>query len=185
MHGGKVIRQMMWQIDDFDYLSDDGFSAVALPFNHSSFSMYVFVPDDTIDLPAFLRTLNDDNWRRWMSKFRKKETYVILPRFKFGYEASLLPALKSMGMTSAFSRKDADFTSMFENLRAPVWLGDIAHKALIEVDEAGATAAAVTGALGVTGEAETVFADRPFFFAIRDYKSGALLFMGAVYDPPQ
>lgn len=185
MHGGKVMRQMMWQIDDFDYLSGDGFSAVALPFKHSGFSMYVFVPDDTIGLPAFLCTLNDENWRRWMSKFKKKETYVILPRFKAGYETSLPSALKSMGVISAFNRKDADFTPMFENPRAPVWLGDLAHKALIEVDEAGATAAAATGGVAVTGVAELVFADRPFFFAIRDRKSGALLFMGAICDPPQ
>jgi serpin B len=57
------------------------------------------------------------------------------------------------------------------------------------VDEEGSEAAAVT----TTGVRATAIArpeepfhmivDRPFFCAIQDQRSGALLFIGAIYDP--
>jgi len=57
------------------------------------------------------------------------------------------------------------------------------------VDEEGSEAAAVT-AIGVRAAAMAspqqpfrMIVDRPFFCAIEDRRSGALLFIGAIYDP--
>ena len=62
------------------------------------------------------------------------------------------------------------------------------HKAMVEVDEAGTRAAAVTVVeveMECTGMILTpVFmADHPFVFVIRDVSSGAILFMGRVLNP--
>ncbi len=58
-----------------------------------------------------------------------------------------------------------------------------------KVDEEGAEAAAVTS-IGVRAAAVArpvkpfrMIVDRPFFCAIEDSRSGALLFVAAVYDP--
>jgi len=57
----------------------------------------------------------------------------------------------------------------------------------VRVDEEGTEAAAVTMVVGgVTslGRRDTVRADRPFLFAIRERISGTILFIGAIVEPP-
>ena len=59
----------------------------------------------------------------------------------------------------------------------------LAHKAALEVNEEGSTAAAATGVI-ISARSKVVFhADQPFVVVIRDRKSGAILFMGRVVDP--
>jgi serpin B len=101
------------------------------------------------------------------------------------YEANLKASLTALGMTTAFDSARADFTPMVaKSPLQPVWLSDALHKVFIEVNEEGAQAAAASG-FGIAGIPDEVVVDRPFFFAITDTWSGAILFMGVVYDPPQ
>ncbi len=188
MDGSRVERQMMVQKGRFGYLKTSSFSAVALPFAGDRFSMYVFVPRDTNGLPDFLRQLSDSNWRQWTSGFGSVRVHIGLPRFTVQYKASLKSNLMAMGMTTAFDSAHADFTPMVaKSPLQPVWIGDAMHKVFIEVDEEGTRAAATTGEVVFGGpiQMEAVVADRPFFFAIVDTISDAILFMGVVYDPPQ
>jgi len=59
----------------------------------------------------------------------------------------------------------------------------------VEVNEEGTEAAAVTSVqVGITSVQQPrppfqMVVDRPFFFAIRDTRTGMVLFMGAVYEP--
>ena len=68
-----------------------------------------------------------------------------------------------------------------------IYISNVKHKTFIEVDETGTEAAAVTsGEISVTSmpayDFELKF-DRPFFYAIQDSKTGAIVFMGTVFDP--
>ena len=67
-------------------------------------------------------------------------------------------------------------------------IGDVGHKAMIEVDEEGTVAAAVsvlqmlgTGA-GGTGTTSFI-ADHPFLMFLKDNKTGSVLFMSRVELP--
>lgn len=64
-----------------------------------------------------------------------------------------------------------------------VWL-QVLHKAVIEVDEKGTTAAAAT-TVGITAYSlpMTFTINRPFFFFIYHEDTSSLLFMGRVIDP--
>jgi serine protease inhibitor len=65
-------------------------------------------------------------------------------------------------------------------------INSIKHSAIVKVDESGTDAAAATAIVYVFGVAPRplrVNIDRPFFFAIRDNRTGSILFMGAVVDP--
>ena len=64
-------------------------------------------------------------------------------------------------------------------------IGHVIHKAFIEVNEEGteaAAASAVTMLRGL-GYRFSMVVDRPFFCAIPDRETGALLFVGFVVDP--
>lgn len=92
-----------------------------------------------------------------------------------------------MGLRAPFEQGQADFSRL--SSEPGLHLGLVVHRARIEVDEKGTTAAAAT-AQGVVGmsvrETPRIFilhADRPFLFFIFERASGTILFMGRVVDP--
>ena len=74
-----------------------------------------------------------------------------------------------------------------------LFISEVFHKAFVEVNEEGTEAAAATAVVMQVGSAQwlseppvPIFrADHPFVFAIRDRKSGAILFLGRMADPTQ
>ena len=104
--------------------------------------------------------------------------------------------LAALGMPLAFARSHADFSGI-NGYEPPsdesLFLSAVFHKAFVDVHEEGTEAAAATAELFVAeGSAlwrpkpppVPVFrADHPFLFAIRDRKSGVVLFLGRVVDP--
>jgi serpin B len=111
---------------------------------------------------------------------------VALPRFRVETGTNLNELLKTLGMLSAFIDGTADFSGMdgTQNL----YIGDVVHKAFIDVAEKGTEAAAAT-AVGIETTSLppppdlVVRADRPFLYFLRDQPTGAILFMGRVLDP--
>jgi serpin B len=108
---------------------------------------------------------------------------VVLPKFKLMYEAELEDALTALGMGVAFDSSRAEFDAM-----SPVelYIDSVKHKTYVEVNEEGTEAAAVTSVgMALTAVRPTVnmIVDRPFFCAIVDNRTGAVLFMGAIVEP--
>ncbi len=88
-------------------------------------------------------------------------------------------------MTIAFDPAAADFSGM---TGAPgLFIGDVIHKAFIDVAEKGTEAAAATAVIMKDASMpmnDLYFrADRPFLYFLRDQPTGAILFMGRVLDP--
>jgi serpin B len=95
-----------------------------------------------------------------------------------------------MGMAEAFDPQRANFSQMTRlNSGANLFISDVRHKTWCEVNEEGTEAAAVTSVVvSVTSvqqprEKFVMKVDRPFYFAIRDNRTGVLLFMGSVTNP--
>jgi Serine protease inhibitor len=90
-----------------------------------------------------------------------------------------------MGMPLAFDPNAADFSGMTTEER--LYISAVIHQANIDVDEKGTTAAAATAVVMRAGAAPgspvTLKVDRPFLFALRDVKTGAVLFLGRVVEP--
>ena len=111
------------------------------------------------------------------------EVHLALPKFKFSWADSFVPALKALGMTDAFVFPIADFSGM--EPKKELYISDVLHKAFVGIDEHGTEAAAATAVVMTAGaipDPKYVTVDRPFLFFIRD-DSGALLFVGQVTDP--
>lgn len=174
---------MMFQSGQYFYYEQEKFQAVSLPYGNGDISMYIFLPKLSSSIAEFKTLLTAENWRIWMPQFYEMEGDIALPRFKVEYGKELKDALIALGMGEAFSGH-----ANFEGIGAGnLIISDVIHKAVIEVNEEGSEAAAAT-AVTMTRSMKAMskfnlIVDRPFFYAIRDNQTGALLFMGFVLNP--
>jgi serpin B len=184
--GGEKEIPMMSRSGSYRYGEDASLQVVRLPYGGGRIAMYVFLPRSADGLAGVLDTLDERAFDRWAGELRSRDGDVSIPRFKIAYECALASALKAMGMKSAFDARAADFSAMSDR---DLYISEVKHKAVVDVNEEGTEAAAVTSIeMRVTSalapmDRFSFVADRPFFFVIRDDATGALLFMGTLYDP--
>ncbi len=187
--GGAAIQvPMMTQSGTYQYFETTDFQAISLPYGKKRWTMRIFLPSPGRSLPYFLKNLTPSNWDTWMAAFRKRDGDILLPRFRIEYEKELNEALKAMGMEAAFDRSRADFSSMIQTSER-AYINQVKHKTFVEVNEEGTEAAASTS-VGVSVTSMPLpqarfrmVVDRPFFCAIRDDQTGAVLFLGAINNP--
>jgi serine protease inhibitor len=177
----------MHKSGNFSYQENEDFQAIGLPYGQGETSMYVFLPREDKGLADFTALLNQENWQRWMQGFDDREGTISLPRFRVEYSKDLKNTLIALGMEPAFTGN-----ALPKVLRStdPIGILLALHKIFVEVNEAGTEGAAVTYIGGgptcppvLPDTYFTMRVDRPFFFAIRDNSTGALLFMGSILDP--
>ncbi len=188
LDGGTVSVPLMHRWDEYPYYEDEDLQAVSLPYGDESdgrMSMYVILPREGRDYGEFLGALNEESWEKWMDAFESREGKLALPRFEVEYEKTLNDALGAMGMGPAF---EGGFEGMAVGGENEIFISKVLQKTYIDVNEEGTEAAAVTEVeMELTAvpadEPFTMTVDRPFFFAIRDNQTGALLFMGSIVDP--
>lgn len=185
--GGTKQTPMMSQSGNYQYLRGDNFQAISLPYGQGGASIYLFLPDETSSLNGLLSGLNFQKWQQWMTSFRNSPGDVKIPRFKMDYSRDMNDPLKALGMSVAFDRGKADFSGIRE--QKDLFISQVKHKAVIEVNEEGTEASAATSVGMTTTSMRPVqqrfnfVADRPFLLAIRDQQTGAILFLGAVFEP--
>ncbi len=181
---------MMEQTSDFLYLENQDFQAIRLPYGNERYAMYVFLPRKTAGLSDFLRSLDQKHWKQWTGQFASRTTQIDLPKFETAYSEQLNDALNEMGMKLAFDERRADFSRIPINSTRgnELYISGVKHKTWIKVDEEGTEAAAATSlefelSAAEIGTSNVMMVDHPFFFAITEKQSGALLFAGVVMDP--
>jgi len=176
LDGSRKQHPMMSQSGYYDYYENESFQAISLPYGEGRISMYVFLPRPTVSMGEFQQALTADNWQQWMSRFYWMEGDLVLPRFKVEYGVDLLPNRMALG--------GGDLVGMGAG---PLAISNVIHRAFVEVNEEGTEAAAVTAVVVVFSPEPRfrMIVDRPFFCAIRDNETGALLFMGFVVNPMQ
>jgi serpin B len=127
------------------------------------------------------------------SRFKTYDVDLTLPRFSADSRVDLSDVLAAMGMPSAFDPMRANLTGISQDPEAqPLYIQKVIHQANIDVVEEGTTASAVTVVMGGAGSAGPnpappphvkFHVDKPFLYFIRDWSTGAILFMGRIDDP--
>jgi len=171
---------MMYGKRSVPYFETDTFQAIELRYEHEKISMTIILPKSltgtvSIEDLQLVRRIN----------YSRREVEVYIPRFTMKEGYSLKQALMEMGMPLAFS-DFADFNDMTKDVK----IGDVIHKASIDVDEEGTEAAAVTAvtmrsvSMVMDPIPPRVFrADHPFAFYIEDRSTDTILFIGALKIP--
>lgn len=174
---------------DLNYMENDLFQVVELPYQNQEMSMHVVLPKEGSSLETFYEAMSRDQWQKWMNELTEREGHVMLPKFELEYEVTLNDALKALGMGKAFSSKVANFSNMAKG-DDPVFIYEIKQKSYLNISEEGTEAAAATS-IEMRTESYSptdpppfqMIVDRPFFFTITDNETNAILFMGTIFDP--
>ena len=191
--GGKVNAPLMRRKAEISYMRGEGFQAVDLGYRGGDLSMLILLPDRVDGLRELEEKISPRVLSDYVAAMQAHEVDCLIPRFKFTLGAiNLREPLAKLGLSLPFDRTAADFSGI-NGLRPPdfdaLYVSAVFQKAFVEVNEEGTEAAAATGAvLGLAmapapRQAVEFRADHPFVFAIRDRKSGEILFIGRVVDP--
>lgn len=187
-NGNKIDSQMMEQTAFFNHVKEEGISVLEMPYRRgeeqeAELAMIIILPDNIEGLGDLEKNLNEEKFHEWIDKMDNKRVHVTIPKFKMTQSFRLRDPLQQMGMKLAFSDA-ADFSRITG--KKDLSLSQVIHKTFIKVDENGTEAAAATASIIAMTSAPVVEepvefkADHPFFFAIIDRNTKALLFMGRV-----
>jgi serpin B len=178
--------EMMRQLSRFRYYDDASLQALELPYKGDTLAIVIFLPRAKDGLRQLESSLTAAKIENCLNRLTSHRVDLRLPRFKLTAECELKDALSKLGMPIAFQPGAADFSGITGNRE--LVLSAVVHKAFVEIEEKGTEAAAATGAVfartAVVAQPPMMFvADHPFFFLIRDTKTGSILFMGRLVRP--
>jgi serine protease inhibitor len=193
---GGSVKQVprMAQSGRFDYFETPQMQSLRLSFGEGGLVMEVLLPAKSSSLGALEVELTPEHWTAWQAQYAPRSGKIELPRFELKSNYRLNEPLQTLGMRRAFRPDGAQLTGIFSSApgqprAGSFFISSVLQSTYWKVDEEGSEAAAVT----TTGIRATAVArpeqpfqmivDRPFFCAIEDRRSGALLFVGAIYDP--
>lgn len=161
---------------------------ISLPYGDGSKVMNILISDETSDQTAaqLFAGLSEEEKNEFLKNVTSaEEAYVEwlqIPKFNMSYSVDdLKEILQKLGMQDAFEAGVAELPALGE-----VYVTEVGHMAVLEVDELGSRAAAATNmmiaetALLIEEEPVRFIADKPFVFMIQDKETGMILFMGQI-----
>ena len=176
---------MMRQTSYLRHATTADFEMLELPYRGGDQSLLVLLPRETDGLPALEANLTMDLLDQTAELLQPAYVAVNLPQFKLDSMLGLNATLKELGIRQLFD-ESADLSGISPG---DLSVDSVIHKAIIEVDTEGTTAAAATAVIiGVTcacpPPTPILFnADHPFLFALRDNRTDSILFMGRLTEP--
>lgn len=184
-HSRKI--PMMHCYASVRYFEDEDvdFTAVELLYEGRDLSMVIYLPNRRDGLRDLVRKMKPSSFALVRRQMYYQKVHVTMPKFKLEMDQSLLAPLKKLGLLKIF-HFGANLSGMAPEGVSLV-LDDVRHKALIEVNEKGSIAAAMTRVV-MTKSMPLPIPDpefnvnRPFMFAIYDHRSNMILFMGSVNE---
>jgi len=195
---GPTKLPLMHQKVLINYLKNDTYSAIEMPYGNGSWQMTVMLPEDgktTDDIINYMIQYGAfesyDVCETMGDGYRPYEIDLKIPRFETSSDTNdlsigLIGLLQQMGIHLAFDSEFAEIPNMCDT--GDVYISMMRQKAKIKVSEEGSEAAAVTIA-GATYECTSVsnppvypkavfHANKSFVYVISERSSGVILFVG-------
>jgi serine protease inhibitor len=189
-NGEEILTPMMSKTEKCRYYSDDNVQIVRLPYGRDRIAMYILLPKEGVNLDSFVQGLEQSTLDSIITKMKRIELELQIPKLKLEYgKKQLNNALIGLGMSIAFSRESADLGGVASAEPEKLFISFVDHKAVIEVNEEGTEAAAVTN-IGIRLSSMSIITprfvvDRPYLFLIRDDRSNSIIFLGKIMNPTQ
>ena len=185
--GRRIKVNMMYQEGRFRYRKIRGLQLLELPYLGAKISMIVLLPRSRRGWRWLEKKLTFSRVKRWTRRMYKQKVEVYFPKFRILSKIPLKKVLRRMGIRRAFGRK-ADFSGIDGSKE--LYISKIFQQALVEVNEKGTRASAVTimryrmkDGHSNTPPPPVFRANRPFVFLLRDNPTNTILCMGRVARP--
>ncbi|RCN41720.1 serine proteinase inhibitor [Ancylostoma caninum] len=168
----------MNKVDYKLYAEDVDLQVLSLQYKDTSYAFNILLPKKRFGLGEVLKTIDGEKVQHLLSKLKETYVSVTIPKMKIESDYKLKEALIMMGVTDMFN-DSADLTGIAKS--PPLRVSKALHRAIIEVDEDGTTAAAAT-VIGIEGGSFTsakpvdFIADHPFIFILTNDRNP--LFIG-------
>jgi serpin B len=181
--GKPVDVQMMHsRVAPFRFRQDDRFIAAELGYASENFKLVVATTKSAPAQPQEFAAVSS-----WLDGkgFDVADGEIAIPKLKLSASGELLQPLDAMGL--ALARRSPRALQGFSD--APLEIARIFQKIELRVNEEGTEGAAVTAVMTTRGIKITppdrirMVVDKPFVFALRDERTGLVLFMGYVGSP--
>ncbi|XP_008543098.1 serine protease inhibitor 88Ea isoform X1 [Microplitis demolitor] len=215
-YGSKnSIVTYMKQKSTFNYMVSEelGAHVIELPYKGDEISMYIFLPPFVTtkarrgfrQVPGETVGINRDGIQQLIERMTstdrgieelheildrgmlEREVELSLPRFSVEKELPVSSLLRSLGAEELMEPGRADLRGFLENTQDNLHLGDAVHRAKIEVNEEGTTAAGATAIFTFRSSRPTepaIFnANHPFVYLIYEKPSQSIIFTG-IYRTP-
>ncbi|ETN83761.1 serine proteinase inhibitor [Necator americanus] len=165
------IGQFITFMNDFGvyrlYTEDQDVQVLSLSYKDTSYAFNIFLPKQKYNLATIRENFKGETIQKYLSQLDTTKVSITIPKIKIETDFKLKEALVAMGATEMFTA-NADLSGIVK--APPLYVSKAAHKAIIEVDEAGTTAAAATMmeimAGSGMGEPKSFVADHPFMFVL-------------------
>ena len=155
----------------------------------------------------FIGIIPNNNIKEYINKFDKNELDSLLnnkkepsskldinlslPKFKYNFDyEDFKNDLKEMGIIDAFDENIADFHNIInDNTNYNLYVSEAIHKSVIELNENGTKAAAITyfgmsknSMMPKEKEVINIKFNKPFLYIIKDKNNDNIWFFGTVYN---
>lgn len=177
------VNMMHSKTAKYRFRTDDRFIAAELGYASDNFKLVVVTTLATPAKPQEFAAVAG-----WLDGkgFEERNGEIGMPKFDLAANQELLQPLDAFGL--AVARHSPDALEEFSD--EPLQISRVVQKVVLHVNEEGTEGAAVTAVvttrgLGRVEDHVKMIVDKPFIFALRDEKSGLVLFMGYVGAPPK
>lgn len=176
------VKMMHSPVAKFGFRQDDRFIAAELGYANDDFKLVVVTTKSTAARVAEFAAVAG-----WLGgqEFAMSNGEIGMPKLSLTAAEEMLRPLDALGLRTARQMPDAlsGFSAM------SLMITRVVQKLDLRLNEEGTEAAAATAvvttrSLGTKGQIRMII-DKPFMFALRDQKTGLILFMGYVNVPEQ
>jgi len=208
-NGQPITTRTMERTSGVAYRRGALYQVVRLPYSAGLTALYIVLPDTGTSATHVLADLARGGWPLPDAQRDVRTVEIRLPKLHVTQATDLRPPLTDLGMGIVFDSTRADFGGLVvpRPHRPPPCpplssgivsdnctryrINEADQHVFLDVDEQGTVAAAVT-TIGFEIREVTVapppikfYVDRPFLFALRDERTGTMLFVGYIANPRQ
>jgi serpin B len=173
----------MYKKDYYGYAEYYGNQLIELPYRTGRYAMYILLPAADMNVHDVVSYLYESGVKEVMGLLERRQVNLKMPKFKVETDVSLVKTFEAMGVRTAFTPA-ADLSGI---ARGPLAVSDVLQKTVVEVNEKGTVAAAVTSVMvGLTSaqpeKPANMYIDRPFVYMIADMEQERILFAGKIMN---
>lgn len=181
---GEIRTAQMMKKLDRGYIKGKNVQGFVKDLDSTKYGFAVLLPANNVNIKDYIASLQLNTIYDLLNNI-EEDTFVIttMPKFAYSSNISVDAALKEMGLTDAFMMDSANFGNMTDD---ELYIRQLSHKTVIDLNEYGIKCAAVTPEwLSTRGDYISdieITLDRPFIYIIYEKDSLLPVFMGTVMD---